>query len=132
VLPLTIAAIVIDRVPVKLPPAVQKFMPWRWGIVAAVNLIVFLFLGLQLLVGFQMESNYRDWVDKNVGKHPAASTPPQVNAAERGMAFDCMRYTSALRLAVLLHLVAIVCAALAFWVERRGKDRPLPRLELMW
>ncbi len=131
-LPLTIASMVVDRLPVKMPPAIQKLMLWRWGIVAAVNLIVFLFLALQLLVGFQMESNYRKWADEYVGKLNPRDTPPQVNAAERGMALDALSYTVALRLAVLFHVVAILGAALAFWVERRGKGRPLPCLELKW
>jgi hypothetical protein len=132
-LPLTIASIVLDRVPLKLPPSVQKILPWRWGIVAAANLIVFLFLALQLLVGFQMESNYRDWVQKHVNNPEAkTSTEKIVNDATRGMALDMVHDTAALRLAVFFHIVGILGAALAFWVERRGKGRPVPRLELMW
>ena len=35
-------------VPMKLPPAVQNLMPWRWGIVAVLNL----------------KGGILDWIDK--------------------------------------------------------------------
>src|SRR5262249_4736781 len=41
VLGVTIASTIVGMIPVKLPPAVEKFLPWRWGIVAAANLILF-------------------------------------------------------------------------------------------
>jgi hypothetical protein len=130
---LTIASLVVDRVPVKLPPAVQKVLPWRWGVVAAANLVVFLFLALQLMTGFSLDSQYKEWVDKHVGKTSDKTTPVVKHAeAAKGVALEELTHTFWLHLAVLLHLVAIIGAALAYGVERRGKDRPLPRLELMW
>jgi hypothetical protein len=131
---LTIASLVVDLVPMKLPPAMQKILPWRWGIVAAANLVVFLFLALQLMMGFSLDSQYKEWVEKNVGKIPEKKTTEVVEhaAAAKGVALQALTHTFWLHLAVLLHLAAIVGAALAYGVERRGKDRPLPRLELMW
>jgi hypothetical protein len=133
VLPVTVASIVLDRVGVKLPPAVQKVMPWRWGIVAALNLVFYLFLLLQMALGFAPETNYNNWVKSTYSVPDTAQTPEKlVNKATQGMAFEALRYGGALKLAVLLHLVAICSSALMFWVDRRGPNRPVPRLELMW
>jgi len=43
-----------------------------------------------------------------------------------------LRHKFALRLTVILHLVAIICATLMFWINQRGAHRPLPKLELRW
>jgi hypothetical protein len=131
----TIASVVIGLVPIKLPPQVEKLLPWRWGFVAAVNLIVFLFLGLQVLLGFSLDSRYRAWVDKETKREtPDNPTTPERKKAEahRGELLERVHHTVWLRLVVLLHLVAIVSAALTFWLHQRGTHRPLPQLELRW
>jgi hypothetical protein len=126
-------ASVVDRVGVKLPPAVQALVPWRWGLVAALNAASFLFLVFQLIPGFAMETNYKDWVNKTYAVSDGEQTPERkVKEAKRGMAYEALHYGTALKLAVFLHLVAIGSSALMFWVDRRGPHRPLPRLQLMW
>lgn len=131
----TIASVVIDLVPMKLPPQVNNFLPWRWGIVAAANLLVFLFLALQLLLGFGLDSRYRDWVDKET-KLEAKNNPTTLERktadVKRGELLDRLRYTLWLRFVVLLHLIAVVSSALMFWIDRRGTHRPQPKLELRW
>jgi hypothetical protein len=129
-LPVTLASVILERIHVKLPPGIQMAMPWRWGIVAAANLVLLLFLVLQLAVGFGMESNYKDAVEKNVGKDDP-KPPEKIKDAEQGMAFDALRYTFWLKLAVLLHPVAVVGSFLMFFVDRRGPSRPLPRIDLL-
>jgi hypothetical protein len=135
VLPVTIASVVIGLIPLKLPPAVEKLLPWRWGIVAAANLVLFLFLGLQVLLGFSLDSHYKEWVDKR-SKSDSTETPTtqqkKMTEVSRGLALEVLRHTFWLRLVVLLHLVAIICAALMFWLHQRGTHRPLPKLELRW
>jgi hypothetical protein len=132
VLPVTLASVILDRVPVKLPPGVEMAMPWRWGIAFAANMILFLFLALQLSLGFQMESNYTEAVNQTVVKTLPADTPDTAAEAARGMALQAARHAFALRLTVLLHLIAIVAAAMMYWVDRRGSGRPLPDLQLRW
>jgi hypothetical protein len=131
----TVASVVITMVPYKLPPQVDNLLPWRWGIVAAVNLFLFLFLALQLLVGFSLDTRYRDWVDKET-KRDAKSNPTtqerKLADAERGELLERLRHTFWLRLVVLLHVTAIVSSALMFWMDRRGSHRPRPKLELRW
>ncbi len=130
----TIASVVLPIVQIKLPPQVEKLMPWRWGIVAAANLLVFLFLALQLLLGFSLDSHYREWVDKetkSTESNPTTQARKTMDAT-RGELLERLRHTFWLRLVVLLHLIAIVSSALMFWIDRRGALRPLPRWELRW
>lgn len=135
VLVVTIASVVLPMIHVKLPPQVEKLLPWRWGIVAASNLILFLFLGLQVLLGFSLESHYRHWVDNQIKqeiKDNPTSEERKTVEAHRGELLDMLHHTIWLRLVVLLHLVAIVSSALMFWLNQRGTHRPLPKFELRW
>lgn len=131
----TVGSVVVPMVAIKLPPQVKKLMPWRWAIVAAANLVLFLFLSFQLLLGFSLDSRYRDWVDQET-KLDAKSNPTtqerKLADAHRGELLDQLRHTFWLRLVVLLHLIAIISSALMFWIDRRGTHRPLPKLELRW
>jgi hypothetical protein len=130
VLAVTLASVILERVHVKLPPGIQMAMPWRWGIVAASNLVLLLFLALQVWLGFTMESKYKDWVSKNVGRQDPKTTPEtKVRDAEQGMALEAYRDTVWLKLTVLLHLVAVIGSFLMFYVDRRGPNRPLPRID---
>jgi hypothetical protein len=130
-LPLTVASVVLERIPMKLPPGVEQAMPWRWGIVAALNLFVFLFLALQLMVGFSMEKKIDDAADK-VGTPDGKKTDEaKAILVAKGVIRESVKYTFWLKLVVLLHLVAVVSALLMFWVDRRGPSRPLPRIDLL-
>jgi hypothetical protein len=135
-LAVTLASVAIGMVPVKLPPQVENLLPWRWGIVAALNLILFFFLALQLLLGFSLDNRYADWVEKQVkvndSKEPKSTEQQMKEDSRRGMLLQANYHTFWLRLVVLLHLVAILCAALMFWINQRGTHRPLPKLELRW
>jgi hypothetical protein len=129
----TVASVAIGMIPLKLPPGVEKLLPWRWGIVAAANLILFLFLGLQMLLGFSLDNRYAEWVDKQVESKGTKTTKQQKeDAATRGEDMDRLHHTFALRLTVFLHLLAIASAALMFWINQRGTHRPLPKIELRW
>jgi|SRR5579884_956721 len=130
----TIGSVVLPMLQIKLPPQVERLMPWRWGIVAAANLLVFLFLALQLLLGFSLDSYYRDWVDKEtkITESNPTTQARKTTDATRGELLERLRHTFWLRLVVLLHLIAILSSALMFWIDRRGALRPLPRWELRW
>jgi hypothetical protein len=134
VLAVTVASVVVSRIPRTLPPQVEKLLPWRWGIVAALNLILFLFLALQVVLGFSLDSQYTDWVDKEkreVSDNPTSQQRKEAEA-DRGKLLEQLQHTLWLRLVVLLHLLAVVFAVLMFWIDRRGTHRPLPKLELRW
>ena len=78
--------------PSKLPPSTYPLLPWRWGGVAALNLILFLFLVLQLVFGFSLENNFIAAKDKEIAaaaesRKEAATTPQQrEDAINRGLA----------------------------------------------
>lgn len=134
-LAVTIASVVITRVPIKLPPQVEQLLPWRWGIVAAVNLILFLFLGLQVLLGFSLDSRYREWVDNEMklqAKNNPTTQERKMAEAHRGERLQVLRHTFWLRTVILLHLAALVSSVLMYWIDRRGRHRPLPKVELRW
>jgi hypothetical protein len=131
----TIASVLLPMLRIKLPPQVDKLMPWRWRIVAAVNLFLFFFLGLQVLLGFSLDSSYTDWVNqetKGEAKENPTTQERKLADAHRGELLMRLRHTASLRLVVLLHLVGIASAILMLWVHRRGSLRPLPKLDLRW
>jgi hypothetical protein len=131
----SIASVVLPLLHIKLPPQVDKLMPWRWRIVAAVNLVLFFFLGLQVLLGFSLDSRYTDWVDqetKGEVKENPTTQEKKLADAHRGELLMRLRHTATLRLVVLLHLVATLSAILVLWIDRRGALRPSPKLELRW
>jgi hypothetical protein len=134
VLPVTVGCVVLKFVNVKLPPAVEQLMPWRWGIVAAANLFVFLFLALQLLpgVGFSLESKAHKQIDNQIKELKDRGMSAKQAEIMREMKYDTLHRTVWLKLSVVLHLLAIFSAGFMFWVGQRGTSRPLPRLELMW
>jgi hypothetical protein len=129
----TVGCLVLNYVHVKLPKGVETLLPWRWGIVAAANLLLFLFLALQLLLGFSLENTVRDVYEASLANKKDAKTTvdQKLEAARRGKALGDLHRTGWLQLTVWLHLLAIVCAALVFW-SGRHPSRPLPRIDVLW
>jgi hypothetical protein len=126
----TVAVLVHVFVPYKVPKQVQDFWPWRWGIVAAANLVVFLFLALQLLLGFSMEAVYEAKIEKKYAAGLRDEKGAQARV-DRGKDLAADQRTLWLRLSVVLHLLAIASAGLVYCIDRRG-PRPLPKIELLW
>jgi hypothetical protein len=133
-LAVTVVSAIITMIPIKIPPAVEAILPWRWGIVAAVNVILFFFLFLQVWLGFSLDSRYSKWVENQV-KRDSKETPTtqqrKMDDVVSGQMLSVLEHTFAMRLTVFLHLVAVICAVLMFWISQRT-HRPLPKLELMW
>jgi len=128
-LPLTVFSIVLHYHHVKLPPEVERFVPWRWGIVAVLNFVVFLFLALQLVVGFSLEAKPQ----QIAGQLSAPKDAPQeVYLWARAGILEAAQRTLWLRLVFILHVLVILGAAFMYWIARPGVKRPLPRLEWMW
>jgi hypothetical protein len=132
---LTVAVLVYDLnvVPVKMPPQLDKVLPWRWGIVAAVNLVLLFFLSLQWVFGFSLDSRYAAWVDRQVQAKEAKKTD-EVKLAEvaRGKMLEDLTHTVWLKLVVLLNVLATLAAVSMYLLGQRGDRRPLPRMELLW
>jgi hypothetical protein len=137
----TIACLALSFVPpATLPSAVHQVLPWRWGIVSALNLVLFLFLALQLVpfLGFSIENKVIGAFEASMAKaakerEGKAPTTQEVReeAIGRGMIHQQLCRTYALNLVVLCHILAIAGAGLTFWVQRRGA-RPAPRIDSLW
>jgi hypothetical protein len=131
----SVGVLVLTIAPRKLPGALESLMQFRWTLVAGLNLITFLFLFLQLVLGFSIENTYREQVSIQFAREEAANKrardkrPEVLVKAEENSALQALHRTKSLRLVFLLHVVAIIAAGLMAWVEKRG-NRPPPRLVL--
>ena len=122
--------------PAKLPPAAHPVLPWRWGIVAGLNLILLLFLVLQWVLGFSLVNNVLAATESKIAalaeKRGSTTTPEaRQDAVMRGLAQQELQRTIWLDLVVFLHLVALAGAGLMFCINRRGA-RPAPRIDMLW
>jgi hypothetical protein len=89
----------------KLPAALQQVWPWRSGIVALLAAVTLFFLVLQLFVGFTPKSDPGGYI---------------------------IITTAAAWGALLLHFIGLVALLLDFWLEIRGPNRPIPRIDISW
>jgi hypothetical protein len=120
----------------KLPPGLVLAEPWRWLIVTGVTAVALLFLFLQMVTSFSIESRTRDQVAKAAaqGRVGANAIDSKWIDIEEGkeLAGSGLRRTFYLRLSFLLLIIAVAGAAATHWLENRGPDRSLPRFEILW
>jgi hypothetical protein len=134
VLILAIGGLVLGLLPAKLPPALEKLKPLRWGIVAGALLLLFFFLLLQLWIGFSMENRMETEADRayvEMTKTKEDTKTRKMATVARGAILDLVHRTFWLRSAVYLHVLAMICAGLAFWVDQR-RAQTLPHIDVVW
>jgi hypothetical protein len=134
-LALAVAIAVLPHLKVALPPAVEQLMPWRWAILAGLNAVLLLFLLLQMLLGFSLETRWSYRVNENPAyKAPAsASLEKQAEAdVKRGNELGYVQRTWALSVVLFLHFIATLAAWLVYWIDKRGPSKPLPVVETRW
>jgi hypothetical protein len=122
---------------VKLPPAAERLLPWRWALAAGVTLVALLFLLSQFLTGFRLEQQTHAQVAKAMEGYSAnAKTPEERMVVEivegELLGAQALRRTFYLRLSLVLLVVTVLAAGGTHWLLQRGEGRPLPRMELMW
>jgi hypothetical protein len=133
---ITVGVAVLPFVQVKLPPAVENLLPWRWGIIALLNVVLFFFLILQLLLNFSFETQVKEWVDKKMEANKAEMEKKKVSKnskeieVERGRLLEPLQRKWPLTLTVLLHLLALATAGFVYWMGKQ-EGRPMPKLELL-
>jgi hypothetical protein len=125
-----LACLVAERTRPVLPPWAVQLWPWRGAIVGGLALLAFLFLFLELVLGFGLEATAgQDAYMVNVPHPPwqtaATTTPVRVILAH------CLHRTTWLWLGVVALIVAITGAFLDYWLVMR-RDRPLPRADIAW
>jgi hypothetical protein len=109
--------------PARLPPALQQLWPWRSGIICGLAALAFLFLFLELCVGFGLEQDATEALKETAIQLKGLVTADAPAAL--------MRRSFWLVLVVLFYIAAIVGAAFDLWLaERPGK--PLPRMVINW
>jgi hypothetical protein len=134
---ITVAVLAATQLKVQLPPQIQQFWQWRYLVVAALTLVPLFFLLLQGLAGFSLEKQQKAKAASNhAEQRKAANTDDKTKKVDilegEEFAKAALRRTSTRTLVVLLQLLATIGALLAYWVERRGPSRPLPRIEALW
>lgn len=122
---------------VQMPPAVQQMWPWRHWIVAGAAFVTFLFLAMQMMVGFRLEAALTRPIERrydalraNANLDEAALRRHDIQEAQE-IAQLGLRRTWSLRLVFSLELIAVIAALLDGWLERRG-NRPHPQIQIMW
>jgi hypothetical protein len=122
-------------------PYVPIVRPWRAVVVLAAAAVTFGLLLLQFAVGFGLHDVALAEADRQAQEaRPKTAAAKKETRGEgrtaelsraRLVAGFGVRTTWWARLALLVHLAALVGAALDFWLERRG-SRPVPRLDVLW
>jgi hypothetical protein len=134
---LALAVAALPHVQYKLPPAVERLRPWRWALVGALTTLAVLFLLLQALTGFTLESQTRDLAAKALeAERKRADTDEgekRIDMLQGALVgAQGLERTAYLRLAFCLMLLAALGAWATHWLELRGPGRPRPRVEWMW
>lgn len=133
---LAITPLVVQHKPLRLPPALETIWPWRTAILTGAIGLATLVLLLQLFLGFGLESGITGMVEKSFSKEIEAEKTSEEQAMldiREGLQLGRFQLhrTVWLDAAVVLQLLALAGAGLEWWLERR-RNRPLPRLEVMW
>ncbi len=136
-LAVTVLVTVVGLLPIKLPPPMQQFLPWRWAVVAGLNLLTLLLLSLSLVFGFSLENKFTEYYKARIAtgeefrKENKTTVPKVVIEAEEGIFASADRQTAILKVVVFLHLLALVVSLLMLWLNHREKiGRPVPRFDL--
>jgi hypothetical protein len=132
----SIAIAALPFVQIQLPPAVANLLPWKWGILAILNAVLLLFLVLQLLLSFGLETSVKEAArikaDAVVRKKTIIDPKekaPELNTVEeqkfdaiKGIYANWFARTIWLKLALVLHILATLAAATMYWMEKRGTN----------
>jgi hypothetical protein len=113
-------------------------LPWRNTAIAGVSAAALLLLGLQLVVGFPLENQYCEQVEKDTAA--LRKTAQEAEGAERqarldwvdiqrGVKESLLRRTAWLWLTVLANFVAVGAALLVLWREPPGRGARMATLD---
>ncbi len=111
---------------------VEKIWPYRFPLLAGLAVGTLVLLGLQLRLGFGLDTATRQLVANDFAEALQAadnSSARQKILVKQGMKLGQyeLQTTVWLTLAVVLHVTAVVAAGLRLWLYRRG-TKPLPRV----
>jgi len=127
---------IVEVLKVKLPPNIEPYWKYRSAALGALLFFMFLLLLAQCLTGFGIQKAVEQYIDEQVTLEKAsAKTPEEIQTLEMKMdgkrGSMRVRTTTALRLAIFLHLIAALAALGELGLALRG-DKPPPRVAAMW
>lgn len=137
IVPLTVVsllAVVLTAFPNLAPPAVRLVVPWRWLITAGLTLLTLLLLGLQMLVGFGLESKVAEIAEKRIHSDvQAAKDEPTRKTLLLRQAEEVggLRRSFIPGLVLVLHIIALLSCVVVWWLDSRP-TQPLPRIDGLW
>jgi len=135
-LALAIAVAVVPRLRVNLPPVVRQYWAWRMIVICGLSLILLLFMVILDLARFPLEDKLT-----NKAKETAKSQFPfSKDKSDKAQSFSesylisamGLQHTNTFRLVFFLLIITVICALLDYWIERRGPNKPLPRIDMLW
>jgi hypothetical protein len=129
---LAIASAVLPHLHVALPPPVDQFQQYRWGVVGALALLSFLFLLVLSVLGFSMEHYAAAAAKTKAATADVRSEQERELIEGREYAALGVQHTTVFRLVLLLELLAAVTAGVACWLDYRGASQPVPLVALRW
>lgn len=125
--------LVRPRLALKIPPQVERFLPWRSALVVLLALAGIFFLTAQVLFGFSLENQIKNNLDTEMEKREKElkGRPEKERAAqskqlelEYAITRDGLRRGAAFTLVYLLQLLAIVSAGASLALALRGNRPP--------
>jgi len=120
---------------VKIPPQITQLLPYRNSIVFGLNGVLLLFLTMQMVLNFGLESSATASIETKPElklNDNATTQQSKIRNVKVGMYLDQIQRTSYLKLAFWVQLIATVAAGIIYWLERRGAKTPLPNLQFHW
>jgi hypothetical protein len=130
-----VVLVVVAFIPV---PAVEPYLPYRSLALGGLSILAFVFLLIQLVIGFPLERQVNRAADQTLetalkaaekAKNPnLAETAAQI---ERGYKAAALERSEWLRMVFFLNLLAVVVSLTEFWLERR-LGQPMPRVVFEW
>jgi hypothetical protein len=139
---LAIGSVVVAVLHPPVPEPVEMLLRWRSALVATATSVSFLLLVLQVSMGFSLENVIAQTNQERVDQQMKVARQDKVKAAQDpgyaemlvqlGLAQFGIGRTTTYRLAVCLHLLAVICLLLECWLSWRGEGRPPPEVAFRW
>jgi hypothetical protein len=121
--------------PQAAPAVADRLRPWRPLGFTLLSFLTLLFLGLQVLFGFPLEKRLTEKIEKSREEHlkqakeNAEGYKEVQEKIDYGVSHSMLQHRLALKLVLLLNVLAMVGSLMEFALARRGL-KPLPRLVL--
>ena len=129
---ISVAVVTVPRWGGKLPPAIRRHWDSRMIIICGVSLFLLFLIIILDLTRFPLEDKLTSWAKEQVTAVEDKDKKSYEFQLSRNIGALGLQHTNAFRLVFFLLLITVICALLEYWMERRGPNRPLPRIDILW